>query len=302
MTMTRERLRELFGMESNALRVRTSDVDVHGNYRVERLSFESDRGDAVRGFLTRPAEILHPRPAILYAHAHGARYDIGASELLKGRPALLNPLGPVLAEAGYVSLCIDMPTFGDRANISESAASKAAIWYGKSLFGQMLEEQAAALTYLASRSDVDARHIGAFGISMGSLLSFWLAAVDTRIAAVAHLCCYADFATMIETGAHDGHGVYLLVPGLLSHTSPGRIAGLVAPRPQLICVGTDDALTPPLAVDRAWAETLPAYMEAGAPDAVTLTRENDIGHEETPAMREAMLRFFATHLRVDPSV
>ena len=41
-----------------------------------------------------------------------------------------------------------------------------------------------------------------------------LAALDDRIKAVAHLCCFADYDTMIELGAHDGHGHYMTIPGL----------------------------------------------------------------------------------------
>ena len=120
-----------------------------------------------------------------------------------------------------------------RDHTEESSAAKAHIWYGTSLIGQMISEQSAALTYLASRDDVDPGRIGAFGISLGSTLAYWHAALDPRIAAVAHLCCYADYATLVELGNHDNHGIYLLVPGLLRHTSTGEIAGLVAPRPQL---------------------------------------------------------------------
>jgi dienelactone hydrolase len=210
----------------------------------------------------------------------------------------MSPLGPVFAEAGYVTLCIDMPTFGERRDETESAAAKAAIWSGHSLFGDMLSDQAAALTYLASRTDVDKSRIAAFGLSMGSMLSYWLAAVEPRIAAVAHLCCFADFASMVATGAHDRHGVYLLVPGLLRETSTGAIAGLVAPRPQLICVGTEDALTPPEAVDRAWAEATEAYREAGAAEAITLLRAAGTGHQEVHEMRQAVLKFLYNTLKV----
>ncbi|URK89152.1 dienelactone hydrolase family protein (plasmid) [Rhizobium sp. RCAM05350] len=151
-------------------------------------------GTEIRGFLTRPIGTPTPGPAILYAHAHGARYDIGASELIDGRPALLNAPGSTLAREGYVTLCIDMPTFGERANVTESAATKTALWHGQTLFGQMLGEQAAALTWLAARDDVDPARIGMTGISMGATLTYFLAAIDPRIKAVAHLCCYADFS------------------------------------------------------------------------------------------------------------
>jgi hypothetical protein len=138
--------------------------------------------------------------------------------------------------------------------------------------------------------------IGAFGISMGSTLSYWLAAVDDRIAATAHLCCYADFGMLIATGAHDGHGTYLTIPGLLAETTIGEIAGLVSPRPQLICVGDLDGFTPPDAVGKAFAETRAAYEAAGASDQLRLMREPNSGHIETMNMRVAVMRFFQKDL------
>jgi dienelactone hydrolase len=293
MAVTRERLRELVGLAEPPVRldaVRTEDC---GDYIIEYLSLSL--GDTpVRGILTRPAQINGRAPAILYGHSHGGRYDIGADELLDGREYLLDPLGPVFARQGYVSLCIDMPTFGKRATVSESFAAKALLWYGKGLFGQMLCDHSAALTYLSSRPDVDPARIGAFGISMGCTLSYWLAAMDERIAAVAHLCCFADLRTMIELSAHDGHGIYLVVPGLLNEADAGAIGALVAPRPQLICIGEADSLTPPLSVERAWDETSAAYGRLGG--VLEKVSEPRVGHAETLRMREAMLAFFATHL------
>lgn len=97
---------------------------------------------------------------------------------------------------------------------------------------------------------------------------------------------------MIELGNHDGHGIYLTVPGLLAETDAGAIAGLIAPRPQLICIGEADALTPLPAFEIAYAETLAAYVAAGVPERLRVVREPDVGHQETRRMREATLSFF----------
>ena len=293
MTITRSRLRELIGLDEPAVSLLSSKEEPADGYVIEHLRLRL--GDTeVRGILTRPVDNERRLPAILYGHSHGGGYGIGARELLDGREYLLDPLGPVFAHAGYVTLCIDMPVFGERATTSEGAAAKALLWHGKSLFGQMLSDHSAALSYLASRDDVDPARIGAFGISMGCVLSYWLAAMDTRIAAVAHLCCFADFRTMIELGAHDGHGIYLTVPGLLAEADSGSIAALIAPRPQLVCIGEADSLTPPAAVARAWGELEPAYAEVR--DRLERVSEPDVGHRETPRMREAVLDFFASHL------
>lgn len=291
-----EKLRRSFEIGGHSLRETRRDTSEAGGHIVERLSFETDDGEAVRGLLARPRGEA-PVPAILYNHAHGARYDIGAAELLDGRPALREPLGLVFAAMGYATLAIDMPGFGSRAARSESELAKARLWRGKSLAGQMLGEQAAALGWLAAQPFVDPARIGCFGISMGATLGYWLAAVDERIAALAHLCCYADFATLIELGAHDLHGIYLTVPGLLNIASNGEIAGLVAPRPQLVCIGDLDPLTPPLAVDRALAQTRAAYERAGASKQLIVHREAETGHKESPEMRSAVLEFFRRTLR-----
>lgn len=301
MSISRERLAALLAFREPAIALRSVETGQREGYVFERLALDLEGGGTVRALLTRPVGAGGRRPAILYGHSHGDRHDIGASELVDGREYLLSPFGPLLARAGYVSLCMDMPTFGDRDDVLESAAVKAHIWYGTSLIGQMLSEQAAALTYLASREDVDPSRIGAFGISLGSTLAYWHAALDTRIRAVAHLCCYADYATLVELGAQDRHGLYVLVPGLLRHTSTGEIAGLVAPRPQLICVGDADELTPPPSIERALATTRPMYEAAGAGDALEVLVQPGVGHRETPEMHKRVMAFFARELRPDPT-
>ena len=228
---------------------------------------------------------------MLYIHAHGNKYDIGASELLDGRPALASPLGIPMAEMGFATLCIDLPGFGSRQAATESALAKARLWRGRSLAGQMLGELHSALDWLTGADCVDASRVAAFGISMGATFAYWLATVDERIGCTVQLCCYADYDMLIDSGAHDLHGIYLTVPGLLNIASNGEIAGLVAPRRQFIGIGDQDALTPPVAVDKAIAITRTAYAEKHAETALVVYREADLGHQESPAMREAWLAF-----------
>jgi len=299
--ISRDGLASLLSFREPGIAFVAAETGSRDGYVLERLTFEVEGAGRVRGFLTRPARASGRSPAIIYGHSHGDRYDIGAGELVDGRAYLLSPFGPLLARAGYVTLCIDMPTFGDRQGITESAATKAHIWYGTSLIGQMVSEQAAALTWLASRDDVDPDRIGAFGISLGATLAYWHAALDRRIAAVAHLCCYADYATLVELGAHDNHGMYLLVPGLLRETSTGAMAGLVAPRPQLICIGEDDELTPPPSVERALAVTRPMYEAAGAPDRLEVFVQPGVDHRETPEMHAKVMAFLERELRPAPT-
>ncbi|WP_245417391.1 CocE/NonD family hydrolase [Aminobacter sp. AP02] len=285
----------MFEIDRHPLGLVSRDVGVEDGVSLERLAFRTADGEAVGGYFMRPPGD-GPFPAILYIHAHGARYDIGAREILDGRASLVSPLGAEFARHGFASLMIEMPSFGQRREPDESTRTKALLWRGRSLAGQMLGEQASAFDWLSGRTDIDSTRIGAFGLSMGATLGYWLAAAEPRIACVAHLCCYADFGTLIETGAHDLHGIYLTIPGLLNVASNGEIAGLVAPRPQFIGVGDQDPLTPPVAVDLALSQTRAAYRAAGAEDRLGVHREPRSGHIETPAMREQMLAFFERYL------
>ena len=130
---------------------------------------------------------------------------------------------------------------------------------------------------------------------MGATLGYWLGAVEPRVAAVAHLCCFADFAPLVASGAHDLHGIYLTVPGLLSLASNGEIAGLIAPRPQFVGLGAEDALTPPEAVGPALARLRAAY--AGTEGALRVRVESGVGHQETPEVRQAVMAFLCDALR-----
>ncbi len=257
------------------------------------LAFRTKGGEAVRGRICRPSG-PGPWPAVLVIHAHGGRYAIGCDELTEGRPALPRPLGPELAAAGIASICLDLPCFGLRAGVSESAVAKAALWAGRSLAGQMLGECKAALDWLEAQPWVRRGRIGVFGISMGCTLGYWLGGIDPRVRALVQECCLADFDALIATGAHDRHGIYLTVPGLPALAPNGVIAGLMAPRAQFIGLGDLDPLTPPAAADIALAQVEAAYGRKGG--RLVIHREKAEGHRETEAMRAAAVGFLTAEL------
>jgi hypothetical protein len=134
---------------------------------------------------------------------------------------------------------------------------------------------------------------------MGATLGYWLAAVDPRVAVVAQLCCFADFGPLVASGAHDRHGHYLTVPGLLAMASNGEIAGMIAPRPQFVGLGEEDPLTPAEAVGPALATLRAAY--AGAEGALRVRVEPGVGHRETPEMRAEVMEFLCGALGVAPA-
>jgi pimeloyl-ACP methyl ester carboxylesterase len=265
--------------------------------RAEKLQLRSSAGVSIRAILTGPDSEWCDRPAVLYCHAHGNRYAIGASELIEGRPALLpEPYGQALAREEFVALSVDMPCFGGRASDGEQALAKKHLYEGRTLFGQMLAELGGALDFLSRIDGIDANRLGVFGFSMGATHAFWLAALEPRIRAVAHACAFADLETLVTSGAHDLHGLYMTIPGLLKEFSTGQIAALVAPRPQLACLGLLDPLTPADAVGRAMAEVRAGYNRSNALSQFQSLIADDVGHIETDAMRGQVLGFFKSRL------
>ena len=266
------------------IRARLLGVEERDGYVLETLLLGLNGGEPVPAYFTRPPG-TGPFPAILYSHAHGNDYALGKDELLRGRAALQSPpYAPVLARLGSAALCIDHWCFGGRQGRGESELFKQLLWEGRTLWGSMLFDSLRALDYLATRPDVDARRLGALGLSMGSTISWWAAALDTRVRVCVDICCLTDFHALIAARGLDGHGLYYYVPSLLKHFSAAQINALIAPRAHLSLAGLLDPLTPPAGLDRIDAALREAYAAAGAPDAWRLVR-SPTGHAETAAMR-----------------
>lgn len=266
----------------------------HEGWHLDTLSFEGAEGETIPALFLHPADPEEPVPAVLYCHAHGNRFDFGMAELMEGRPTLQEAYGPALQALGIASLCLEMPAFGARQEPTESERAKKHLWNGTTLFGEMLDELAAGISFLADHADVDETCIGVLGFSMGSTHAWWMAALDERVKASVALCSFADLGCLTETPAHDGHGIYMTVPRLLRHFSTGQIAGLTAPRALMIGVGLQDWSTPEPCFTKARADLESAY--ADTPEALHFHIEPDMGHVETPAMRQASLDFLEAHL------
>ena len=187
-------------------------------------------------------------------------------------------------------LAIDAWGFGGRYTRTESSIFKEMLWKGQVMWGMMVYDSLRAVDYLVSRADVDAARIGTLGMSMGSTMAWWVAALDPRVRVCVDICCLTDFDALIESGGLDGHGIYYYVPRLLNHFTTAQINALIAPRPHLGLAGNRDPLTPPQGLDRIDAELKQVYAEAGAPEAWQMLRY-EVPHVETQEMRQAILAF-----------
>lgn len=262
-----------------------------GDMLCEHLRLDLNGFEPVPAFFVKPARASRPLPTILFNHSHGGNYEIGKRELFDGREYTAAPsYASDLTRRGCAVLCIDHWTFGERRGRTESSVFKQMLWEGRALWGMMVYDSLKSVDYLLTRDDVDPNRIGTLGMSMGSTMAWWLAALDPRIRVCVDLCCLTDFHALIETGQLDAHGVYYYVPSLLKHFTTAQINELIAPRPHLALAGKRDALTPPAGLDRIDAELKRAYAAEGAAEAWNLLRY-DVAHQETPEMRGEVLRW-----------
>jgi hypothetical protein len=296
---TREQLYALLGRLPD--RRRRIDGKLRGTaerdgYVLETWDLDLNGIETVPAYLAKPRGLSGRAPAIVFNHSHGGGYKIGKLEFVDGRSYLQPvPYAKALTDRGYVALAIDHWVFGERSHTTEADTFKAMLWQGQVLWGMMVYDSLRALDFLVSRPDVDASRIGTLGISMGSTMAWWLAALDERVKVTVDICCLTDFHTLLAKKALSLHGVYYYVPDLLRHFTTSQINALIAPRAHLGLAGLRDALTPVEGLDIIDRELTRVYAAAGHRERWKLLRY-DVGHMETPEGRVAILEFLKAFL------
>jgi dienelactone hydrolase len=276
--------------------VRTEDRDT---YMIQRLVLDLNGIEPVPALLLIPKGLKQPAPGVLFIHWHGGMYGLGKEQLLQGT-SVQPAYAPVLAEMGVVTLAIDSWCFGERqhnkaGHDGEEDAFKLMLWRGQVLWGMMMFDEYRALSYLASRPEVDPQRLGVTGMSMGATKTWWLAALDPRVRLAIDLCCLTDFDSLIATHGITLHSIFYYVPSLLKEFSTTAINELIVPRPHLSVNGRKDRLTPPEGVDKVRENLLPLYRQHGRQEDCRIELF-DCAHEETPEMRGLVIDWLRRYL------
>jgi dienelactone hydrolase len=274
---------------------------------VERVvSYAGDEGDV-------PALLLvaeHPCGAgVVVHHQHHAQWQFGKSEVagLCGDP--WQAFGPALARRGVTVMAHDAVGFEDRrpggpgTDARESDANDYftttcyRLVRGRPLMCTVLADAAAAHSVLAGLDGVEETRIGALGHSMGGASVLLHAALDTRIAFAVvsgSACTYRERMT---------HGVGIdcaqAIPGLLELGDLDEIAGLVAPRPLLLCSADEDKYSRD--ADRIAGAAAQAYQDARTPQALQHYRARG-GHALTEERFDAILGWLTSQVSENGSI
>ena len=272
------------------------DETERDGYVLETWELDLNGVEPVPAYLARPRAGSGRRPAVVFNHSHGGGYKIGKQEFIEGRSYLQpEPYAKTLTDLGYVALAIDHWVFGERSHTAEADMFKAMLWQGQVLWGMMVYDSLRAVDFLSGREDVDPARLGTLGISMGSTMAWWLAALDERIKVTVDICCLTDFHTLLAKRHLSAHGVYYYVPGLLKTFTTAQINALIAPRAHLGLAGLQDKLTPVEGLDIIERELTRTYTALGHPERWKLLRY-DVGHMETAEGRREIVEFLRRFL------
>ncbi|HSB91794.1 MAG TPA: dienelactone hydrolase family protein [Flavitalea sp.] len=258
---------------------------------IEQLLLDLNGLELVPAYFVKPKNRAGKFPVVLFNHSHFGQYNVGKNEFIAGRKEIQAPAYALaLTREGYAGLCIDSWAFGKRASRSEEDIFKDMLWKGQVMWGMMVFDNLRALDYLETRDDVDMKRVATMGMSMGSTMSWWLAALDERIKVCVDLCCLTDFDVLAEENGFSRHSIYYYVPDLRNHFTTAKINALISPRPHFGLAGRFDPLTPLKGLEIINRHLTEVYKLDKATDAWQL-KIYDVGHVETPEMRTDILIF-----------
>ncbi|MBK8980284.1 MAG: hypothetical protein IPM29_30650 [Planctomycetes bacterium] len=243
-------------------------------YTVTRVAWRTFDRFWATGWLYEPAPPRNtPAPAVLCPHGHwpeGAR-----AEAVVARSA-------TFAASGVVALAPDSIHIEDLAS-------------GLSSVSIMTWNNLRALQYLRARPDVDPARIGCTGASGGGQQTYYLAALDSGLAAAAPVVMAAHFSEI--TPADGVHCRCNHVPHLAGAVDMPEMAAAFAPHPQLF--ETVDGDWTAHFHERGYPEVRAIYELLGAGDATALLRHPG-GHRFDATMRAEVAAFLGNALGFAP--
>jgi cephalosporin-C deacetylase-like acetyl esterase len=264
---------------------------------VENLHFQSRPGLYVTGNLYLPAERSAASPAVLYVCGHGATRQDGISY---GNKVSYQHHGVWFARHGYVCLTIDTLQLGEIEGIHHGTYRYDMWWWlnrGYTPAGVEAWNCMRALDYLETRPEVDAQRIGVTGRSGGGVYSWWIAAIDERIAAAVPVAGITDLENHVVDGCVEGHCDCMFMVNTYRWDYP-LVAALVAPRPLLLSNTDRDGIFPLDGVVRTYNQVRRIYELYGAGEQLGLHIAAG-PHKDTQQLRIGAFHWLNRHLRGD---
>ncbi|HEV7403126.1 MAG TPA: acetylxylan esterase [Chthoniobacteraceae bacterium] len=279
--------------ERTPLNARVMGSRDFGEYRVDKILFESQPGFLVSGLLYLPKGD-GPHPAVLMPCGHT---NIAKAGELYQRASIS------LVRAGLAVFCYDPLGQGERRHYRQPDGTLefdssvgehqlmgiAGAPLGAGVQRAMIWDAMRGLDYLQSRPEIRGDRLGCTGVSGGGMMTSYLMALDDRIAAAAPACYLTGYRRLLETiGPQDfEQNLFGQLAAGLDHAD---YVIMSAPRPVLMMVATRDFFD----IQGAWnvfRQAKRCYGRLGLAERVELI-EADTKHDLAIDMREASARWF----------
>ena len=289
--------------EKTPLNAQVTGVIQKGDYRIEKIIYESMPGFYVTGCMYIPNKIDNRVPAILNVIGHDQEAF---------RAPLYQTINSNLAKKGMIVFAIDPPGQGEHVQYYDSSVQFSCVGYtviehcyfgnqcfvsGISAAKFFIWDGIRAIDYLISRKEVDASRIGVTGFSGGGTITSYIGAVDNRVS-VSIPCSWSNASRrQIETkGAFDAESV--LMHSVKNGITYEDLVELRAPKPTMLTFTSRDQYLSLQGARDAYHEALRAYEAFGKKENLVLV-EDDFKHWMTPKIRSAIYAFFQKHFGLD---
>lgn len=258
----RRQLEEMLGLDLKAPRTdlkatKTGEFE-HEGIIVEKLHYQSLPGLYVTANLYRPKVVETPLPTILYVCGHATKAKDGISY---GNKAGYEHHGVWYAKHGFVCLVIDTVELGEIHGEHHGTYSKGRWWWmarGYTPAGVEAWAGIRALDYLESRPEVDKSKFGVAGRSGGGAYSWYIAALDERIACAVPTAGITTLRNHVVDGCVEGHCDCMFMVNTYRWDYE-KLAALVAPRPLCIANTDKDSIFPIDGVFKIYQSTRRIY-------------------------------------------
>jgi dienelactone hydrolase len=271
----------------------------HEGFRIEKVLFESLPDFFVTANLYLPAGAAGPVPVVVMTPGHAPSGKAGEYQLAAN-----------LARNGIAAFAYDPMSEGERLQYFDAATKKSKVGgptgehsqadlqtapLGEHVSRYFVWDAMRAIDYLATRREIDAQKIGAFGCSGGGTVTAYLAALEPRVKAAASACYITAFQELLpsRTGVQEAEQS---IPGFIAagFDFPDWIE-LASPKPYAIVSTTED-MFPFEGARRTFEEAKRWYGLYDAADRIEWITGPG-GHGALTPVHPKILAFFLKHLK-----
>jgi len=277
--------------ERAALNIQKTGTVDRGDYRIEKIIYQSLPNFYVTANLYVPQAGKSPYPAVLQPTGHSlaakarASYQALALGLVKNGFVVLtyDPVGQGERRIYYDAGLGDSKVGG--ATMEHDMAGIQSLLAGESIARYMIWDGMRGIDLLQSLTYVDPKRIGISGCSGGGTLTAYLAALDDRLQAAAPSCYITDWEDqLLGTGPQDAEQQFPdQFKNALNHAD---LVEAFAPKPYLICSTSEDFF--PIAGSRkTFQESQRIYSLLGAGEKISTSYDSG-PHGTTQRQLEAI--------------